>query len=284
MRTKLFLSVFFFGGILFSQPSQQMMTTNLAVTAVAVDGDYTYIGGGFNYVGYAVGGGVKLKIDSVTANFSFPLVNGVINSIVADGEGGWIIGGNFLKVGSYNRNNLAKLDSNGSVDENWIPDPDGAITSIVIGGNDLYIGGGFNNIDNTYSPNFALFTDRVLPVELSTFTAQYAEGKVLLSWQTATETNNAGFVIERKDGSEWEKLDFLLGSGTSSAPHQYRYTDEKPTAGTSLYRLKQIDKSGSFHYSSEVSVTTSQPLVFSLEQNYPNPFNPSTTIGFTLEK
>ena len=58
------------------------------------------------------------------------------------------------------------------------------------------------------------------PVELASFTVQYAansvSGALLLKWQTASETNNLGFDVERSIGndSNWEKIGFLKGYGT----------------------------------------------------------------------
>jgi hypothetical protein len=37
-----------------------------------------------------------------------------------------------------------------------------------------------------------------LPVELISFSANYNDGNVNLSWITATELNNSGFEVERK--------------------------------------------------------------------------------------
>jgi len=119
-----------------------------------------------------------------------------------------------------------------------------------------------------------------LPVELTSFTAQAKGTVVTLNWNTATETNNFGFDIERRDGV-WTKVGFVTGAGTSSSPKDYSFTD-KTANGTVQYRLKQIDRDGAFTYSDEIEVNILAPSVFLLNQNYPNPFNPSTTISFTL--
>ncbi|HZH72407.1 MAG TPA: hypothetical protein VFD91_07945, partial [Mariniphaga sp.] len=47
----------------------------------------------------------------------------------------------------------------------------------------------------------------VVPVELASFTASVSDGKVNLSWATASETNNYGFEVERKaEGQEYTKV------------------------------------------------------------------------------
>ena len=120
-----------------------------------------------------------------------------------------------------------------------------------------------------------------VPVELISFTAEVDGNVVTLFWQTATETNNSGFEIERQVGNKqsaacnWDKVGFVEGKGTTTEIQSYSFTD-KPEPGTYKYRLKQIDFDGTFAYSPEVEAEVKAPNVFSLEQNYPNPFNPST--------
>jgi hypothetical protein len=134
-----------------------------------------------------------------------------------------------------------------------------------------------------------------LPVQLNSFTASVINGRsVCLAWTTATETNNLGFEIERRRVSvplsigtnvlstQWLKVGFVTGAGTSNIPKEYSFTDNDLLAGRYAYRLKQIDNDGSFKYSQSVEVEVSIPKVFMLSQNYPNPFNPTTTIEFTL--
>jgi hypothetical protein len=52
-----------------------------------------------------------------------------------------------------------------------------------------------------------------------------------------------------------------------------------------VYRIKQVNKDGSFSYRGMAEVEiVSAPEAFALIQNYPNPFNPSTRIQYSLEK
>jgi hypothetical protein len=76
---------------------------------------------------------------------------------------------------------------------------------------------------------------------------------------------------------------FVQGAGTSSSPREYSFTDKPNQPGRYAYRIKQIDHSGTFTYTSAVEVIIGlAPLEFTLGQNYPNPFNPTTAIEFTL--
>ncbi|MBK7379859.1 MAG: T9SS type A sorting domain-containing protein [Ignavibacteriales bacterium] len=116
--------------------------------------------------------------------------------------------------------------------------------------------------------------------------------KVILNWQTATEVNNYGFEIERNTPLSplsrgevegmWEKIGFVNGNGNSNSPKSYSFIDDDVSAGSYLYRLKQIDNDGQFEYSKTVEVSFIKPDAFALEQNYPNPFNPTTIIRYTI--
>lgn len=122
-----------------------------------------------------------------------------------------------------------------------------------------------------------------LPVELVSFTASIIGSSVHLKWNTATETENVGFRIQKCVNNNWMDLGFVEGAGTSSAPREYSYVD-KSEAGNYQYRLKQLDRDGSFTFSSAVEVTLATPNTWNLVQNFPNPFNPVTSIAFHLGK
>ena len=145
----------------------------------------------------------------------------------------------------------------------------------------------FNGDDrHNVHPTIGAFENpATLPVELISFVAYIINGKVSLEWSTATEVQNYGFEIERKnENGSWSKLSFITGNGNSNTTHNYFYTDENPVQGTVLYRLKQIDNDGGFKYSEIVTVNNNLVEDFKLEQNYPNPFNPKTVIKYSLPK
>lgn len=143
----------------------------------------------------------------------------------------------------------------------------------------------------------------VLPVELTSFTAEINNGVILLNWQTATEVNNYGFEVERQyqvssieyQDAEWEYIGFVQGHGTTNSPKNYSFVDDftlnhNPNLTHVSYSLKQIDNDGTISYSKIVTVdltniTSVEDEInyeFSLEQNYPNPFNPITTIKYSI--
>ena len=122
-----------------------------------------------------------------------------------------------------------------------------------------------------------------VPVEFTLFTATLIGGEVLLEWETATETNNIGFTVQRSnDGARYIDLGFVNGKGTTTNKSLYNFIDNSVLSGKYFYRLKQIDFDGTLNYSKSVYADLGQVNNFSLEQNYPNPFNPSTKIRFAV--
>ena len=95
----------------------------------------------------------------------------------------------------------------------------------------------------------------IMPVELVDVTAIQEDGKVKLSWITATENNNDFFTVEKsEDGKNFDELQIVDGHGNSTYTVQYSIFDENPTYGVNYYRLKQTDFNGTFVYSKTVSV------------------------------
>ncbi|MFT3979564.1 MAG: M43 family zinc metalloprotease [Ferruginibacter sp.] len=83
----------------------------------------------------------------------------------------------------------------------------------------------------------------VLPVNLLTFEARPNTKNILLSWSTATETNNKGFVVERNtDGTRFERIGWVDGAVNSSRTINYTYNDNfvQPDQ-LYYYRLRQTD-------------------------------------------
>jgi hypothetical protein len=140
------------------------------------------------------------------------------------------------------------------------------------------VGNIFFDISNQ---NFVI--EKTIPVELISFAATNVEEGIKLEWSTATETNNAGFAIERNfNESGYKQIGFVNGNGSTTFKSNYSYLDKDVLVGGYSYRLKQIDFDGTFKYLTEVKTDILVPRNFELTQNYPNPFNPVTTIKFHL--
>lgn len=131
------------------------------------------------------------------------------------------------------------------------------------------------------------------PVELSSLTAFAMESGVRLDWETASEVNNYGFVIERslmRDGP-WEPRGFVKGSGTTMQRQRYSFTDEsdvRATGNAVWYRLTQMDTDGAQHeYDPLLVELYNATSGFALDACYPNPVTASsgtTTLRYRMDK
>lgn len=154
----------------------------------------------------------------------------------------------------------------------------------AIFGND----GGFEVVE-TYQGN----GDVTLPVELSAFSAEAAEGKVILSWATQSEVNNLGFEVYRAQEeagnytmiASYESNAALQGAGNSNEEIEYLYEDASIYPGATFwYQIADVDFAGvrTFHGPIQAEALEALPTAYALRNNYPNPFNPSTTIRFEV--
>jgi hypothetical protein len=134
-----------------------------------------------------------------------------------------------------------------------------------------------------------------LPVELARFDATTSETEgVTLQWQTASETDNAEFEVQRRvkvsrrdastSGDDWQTVGSVDGAGTTTEAQSYRFTDEEvPFDADSLtYRLKQVDTDGSTSYSEPVTIARPTPQQVQLLGTSPNPARSRATVQFAV--
>lgn len=112
-----------------------------------------------------------------------------------------------------------------------------------------------------------------LPVTMIDFTSTLVDKSIVLNWSTASELNNMGFeVLHSSNGSEWTKIGWVDGVGTSSNVNNYTFTHDSISSEINYYKLKQIDFDGQFEYTqttySKVGETDQKPKV----RIFPNPF------------
>jgi hypothetical protein len=140
--------------------------------------------------------------------------------------------------------------------------------------------GAFNNQAVSNGASLYNAADKIcptmLPVEFLYIDAIAFSSQVLVSWATASETENKKFIIERSnDASSWETIGQVSGAGNSIVTKNYNYTDYAPLNGISYYRIQQIDLDGKSNYSKVVVVETNDHHVNVM----PNPFNETLTIS-----
>ena len=128
-----------------------------------------------------------------------------------------------------------------------------------------------------------------LPVELTGFTATRSGESVTLQWTTASETNNAGFEVQRADANApsenaWSVLAFVEGAGTTDEPQSYAFTAENMPVGTHRFRLRQVDTGGTESFSEPVEVDVTLDKAYQLSQAYPNPVRSQATLDLTVQE
>lgn len=123
-----------------------------------------------------------------------------------------------------------------------------------------------------------------LPVEFTSFEALFNSGDLELSWETASEINNAGFEVQYRalDQDAFAPLDFVEGAGSTTEPQRYSYAVKDLDPGRYLFRLKQIDLDGAFKYTNNLEVTVEVPGTHFLSDAYPNPFNPQAQFSLVV--
>jgi uncharacterized delta-60 repeat protein len=143
---------------------------------------------------------------------------------------------------------------------------------ILVGGYAYYASTG-----NDFAVTRYNITSVVLPVKLSSFTANAVKSTVELAWSTASEVNSSHFIIERGTvTNSFTAIGKVNSAGNSSRLQQYGYSDMNPLKGYNFYRLKQVDKDGQLSYSKVVRVVFGNtPYI----KAYPNPSRTSVKVG-----
>lgn len=143
-------------------------------------------------------------------------------------------------------------------------------TAEAFGPNAYVLQGTIGSFSTFYFGSAAMGT---LPVQLLTFKGVLQDNATQLLWETSQEVNTSYFSVERSiDGNNFTAIGNVSATGNSTTPVSYHYTDNEVMnlpATIVYYRLKMVDKDGSFTYSSVVSVTL--PYVAGKITVAPNP-------------
>lgn len=110
----------------------------------------------------------------------------------------------------------------------------------------------------------------VLPVELSAFKISQSQHNPELTWKTQSERNVQAFEIQKSiDAVKFETVGTVQASGNATTPQYYAFKDAAHNTVATYYRLKMIDKDGSFAFSWVIALNAVAPKnKFNV---YPNP-------------
>lgn len=123
----------------------------------------------------------------------------------------------------------------------------------------------------------------VLPVELVNFDYSCKADHTELFWQTASESNNDYFIIERSDEDLiFESIGTVKGSGNSNTIQNYVFNDYNRN-GINYYQLVQVDKDGTKTNSKLIVAKNSCKADYSISNIFYNTENNEIVIKYTSE-
>jgi hypothetical protein len=121
------------------------IVTDGTVAASAIAGSTLYLGGSFTAAGPRTGPLAALDPATGALGAGLPEVTGgSVSALVADGAGGWFIGGDFIAVGGVPASGLAHVRANGTLDTSFDVWLDGPVGALALEGGRLYVGGSFS--------------------------------------------------------------------------------------------------------------------------------------------
>ncbi|MBX3697168.1 MAG: delta-60 repeat domain-containing protein [Dokdonella sp.] len=81
---------------------------------------------------------------------------GKVSSMAVQPDGGFIVGGEFLKGGGLQRRNLLRVMPNGNVDPDWNPSPNGIVDRVIVDRDvDVYAAGRFTSVSGVQRSRLA---------------------------------------------------------------------------------------------------------------------------------
>ncbi len=136
-----------------------------------------------------------------------------------------------------------------------------------------------------WAANGVHLVDTSLPVELISFRGYSTDHGIELVWKTASELNNAGFILKKGKDLQHELLTISrqVGHGTKSTESEYTFVDKNVLKGkTYQYQLSTQSLNGEVEVHSQITVGMDKPNEINIFQNYPSPFNPITYIPYQI--
>lgn len=170
---------------------------NGVVYALAVRGwdSKMLVGGGFSQVDGVARSGIARLHDDCTLDGTFDPgtgTNNVVWAVRMQGLNQVLIGGEFTEVNGVARNHIARLNADGSLDNTFNPNVDGAVNSLAVQADGkILIGGSFNLVGGVVRRNIArLNADGTLDATFAPASASAVQSIALLP---GGEVLRAGF-------------------------------------------------------------------------------------------
>jgi len=124
----------------------------------------------------------------------------------------------------------------------------------------------------------------ILPVELLSFSGEHSDGENIMQWQTASETNNSYFLLEKgNSSSDFQMVTTIPGAGNSNIPLTYSYTDPPTSEKLMYYRLTQFDYDGTSEVLGIIAIQQNQNLQ-TMPVSFPNPVNSEDLIEISISE
>jgi hypothetical protein len=110
------------------------------------------------------------------------------------------------------------------------------------------------------------------------------DADAVLTWQTSSETNNAGFYVEHAHHTQpFREVGFVSGAGTTTRVQTYRFRVSSLPPGTHTFRLRQVDTDGQFAYTQPRTIQRASPRALYLARPTPHPVTGPTTLTLTAD-
>ena len=151
---------------------------------------------------------------------------------------------------------------------------------------DSYYNQKLDLIEPTAVADPSCYAGVAFPVDLELFSARLENKQVRLEWVSRMELNFSHYEVQRStDGRTFETILSVPGTGESDGDFShYEAWDTEPESGQSYYRLKMIDRDGTYRYSPMETIFIEAPEV-QRSGVYPNPasFDVNVTLTATTD-
>jgi hypothetical protein len=191
-----------------------------------------------------------------------------VRSIQQTNDGGFVAGGSSSSFDEFVVFFVLKLDAYGDIPVCNIIGTSNVVSSdadfLISNGNLTFMSPSYSSSTFPSSRILSLEGSLICPgptmINLASFVAIPAAGKVMLNWSTETETDTAGFNIYRVEAENGEYLkintELIPAKGTSTQGATYEFVDrDVKNRKTYYYKLEDIDLGGNSTLHGPISAT-----------------------------